>query len=175
VRAAFKEGLGEFVESRRPFVISVVAVLSLIGGLSCLLMAFLPFPGAFLGLTLRGWEKAVFYLASGALFTSAGIGLWRLQEWGRRLALAMQVVGLIQCVVFTVRPSLMTKYSAEINGAMGVAQPQMSPQFQNTMYVFTFGFSALLAIGIIAILHYYRGAFRPTAAPPQLGQTVAAS
>lgn len=165
VREAFAHVTGQVVESRRPLLISVVAVLSMIGGPSCLLMAFLPLPAAFLGLILHGWEKAAIYLVYGALLAAAGVGLWRLEEWGRRLAMAMQLIGLAQFVVYIVRPSLLTNYSAEIDRTMNVTQPQMPAQFQNMIYGVSFGFGILLLIAIVAILHHYRGAFGQSIGP----------
>ena len=35
------------------------------------------------------------------------------------------------------------------------------------MYAVTFGFSAILLIAIIVVLHHYRGAFRPPIEPVQ--------
>ena len=46
---------------------------------------------------------------------AAGVGLWRLEEWGRRLAIAMQAIGLVQYVVYM--SSLMTRYSEEMTGS----------------------------------------------------------
>jgi len=97
------------VENRRPILISVIAVLLMIGGVSCLLMAFLPLPLIFLGVLLHGWEKVAMCLAYGAVLAAAGVGLWQLKEWGRRLALGLQVLGLAQYVVYLVRPSLMAR------------------------------------------------------------------
>jgi uncharacterized membrane protein (DUF2068 family) len=167
VREGFAGAPGQIAESRRPLPISVVAAFSMLGGPSCALMAFLPLPAAFLGLTLHGWGKVAVYLVYAALLTAAGVGLWRLEEWGRRLALAMQVLGLAQFAIYIFHPSLMTAYTHEIDGAMGVTQPQMPAHFQNTMYAVMFGFSALLLLAIIGILIRYRGVFRqPTARPP---------
>jgi hypothetical protein len=42
------------------------------------------------------------------------------------------------------------------------------------MYAATFGFSALLILAIMAILHHYRGAFRPPILPDQTGPNIAA-
>ena len=119
VREAFAGGSGQLEVSRRPFLIAAVTVLLAFGGASCLLMAFLPFPGAFMGMMLHGWEKSVFYLAYGAVIAAAGIGLWQLKEWARRLAMVMQVFGLAQFVVYMARPSLLTNYSTEVNQAHG--------------------------------------------------------
>jgi hypothetical protein len=174
VRETFAGLPGQVAESRRPILISVVALFSLIGGLSCLLATLLPFPGAFLGFILHGWEKPAVYLTYAALLIAAGVGLWRLEEWGRRLALVLQVVWLAQNIVLIARPSLITKYSEEISKTMNVAQPQFPTHLQNTMYAATFGFSALLILAIMAILHHYRGAFRPPILPDQTGPNIAA-
>ena len=175
VRDVFAGVAGQAEQNRRPFLISLIAVFSLIGGPACLLMAFLPIPGAFLGLILHGWQKAALCLVYAALLTAAGVGLWRLQEWGRWLAIAMQFVGLAQYVVYLARPSLMAGYAAEVNKAMNVNQPQMPAQFQNTMYEISFGFGMLLLIAAVWILIHYRGAFRRPVAPPQIEPTASAS
>jgi len=133
VREVFAGAPGQVVESRRPLLISVIAVFSMIGGVSCLLMALLPFPGAFLGFILHGWERVAVYLVFAALMLAGGVGLWRLEEWGRRLALALQVVGLAQYAVFIVRPSLLTDYTAELNQTMNLAQPPMAAPFQTAL------------------------------------------
>jgi hypothetical protein len=81
---------------------------------------------------------------------------------------------LAQNIVLIARPSLITKYSEEISKTMNVAQPQFPTHLQNTMYAATFGFSALLILAIMAILHHYRGAFRPPILPDQTGPNIAA-
>jgi hypothetical protein len=155
------------VPSRRPILISVIAVLNLIGAAFCLPTAFLPIPAAFLGWTLHGWEKTVLYLTFSALTAAVGIGLWRLQQWGLRLALAMQAFGLLNCVVFLVRPSLFLRYNAEVQQSFNFPQQQLPEQFQSTLYVVSFGFSALLLLAIAAVLIYYRKAFEePDEIPP---------
>jgi len=172
VREAFAGLQGEIVESSRPILISVVAIVSLIGGPSCLLLAFLPLPASFLGLTLHGLGKVVLYLVYGMLLTAAGTGLWRLQEWARRLSQGMQLIGLAHLFLYIARPSLVTKYSEEIDRTLNLAQPQIPAQFQNTINAATFGFSALLLVAIMVILHHYRGVFgRPPVAPAQIEST----
>src|ERR1035438_1782838 len=117
----FNSALGQSVPSRRPFLVSAIAVLTMIGGPGCLLMALLPLPGAFLGLTLYGWQRALVFLVYAVLVTAAGVGLWRLEEWGRRLAMAMQLVGLAQFIVYLVRPSLMKHYSLRLAKSVGIS------------------------------------------------------
>jgi uncharacterized membrane protein (DUF2068 family) len=172
VRDIFAGLPGQAPESPRPLLISILAVLSLIGAGSCLLMTFIPFPGAFFGLILHGWEKAALYLVYAALMAAAGIGLWRLEEWGRRLALFMQALHLVQYVVYLVRPSLMLHVTAEINQSMHLPQAQPKLPVQHMLLSLSFGFGILFVIAIIAVLHHYRGAFARPSQPPQIEPTV---
>jgi hypothetical protein len=80
----------------------------------------------------------------------------------------MQVVGLAQLVLYIIRPSLITDYSAEVNQAMNVPQPQSPAQLQTMMYDVSFGFGALLFVAIVWILIHYRGVFRHPNAPAQI-------
>jgi hypothetical protein len=51
VRDVFAGAGGQIVESRRPFLIALLAVFNLIGAAGCVLMALLPLPLLFLGLS----------------------------------------------------------------------------------------------------------------------------
>jgi len=99
---------GTGAESRRPILISVVALFSLIGDSPVSWRHFCPFPehsrvhSAWLGET-----GGLLNLC--ALLIAAGVGLWRLEEWGRRLALVLQLSWLAQNIVLIARPSLITK------------------------------------------------------------------
>jgi uncharacterized membrane protein (DUF2068 family) len=168
VRDIFAGLPGQAPESPRPFLISVLAVLILIGAVSCLLFLFMPLPGVFFGLILHGWWKAAFYLVHAALLTAAGIGLWRLLEWGRLLTMALQVIGVVQYVVFLVHPSLYQRYTAEVNRIINPMQPQPQLPFQSLLHTVSFGIGILFLIAMIAVLHYYRGAFARPAEPPQI-------
>lgn len=168
VRGLFADAAGLPAHGRRPFLISTIAVLSLIGAATCLLVAILPMPGGFFGWILQGWGKVAVMLAWAALLAASGVGLWRLNELGRRLALAVQALGLTQYVVFLARPSLMTRYSDEVGRSMNLARAQqLPPQFQAIVYSASFGLGILVLLAIVAILHHYRRAFVPPAAPPQ--------
>jgi len=160
VRDAFTGEPGTVVESRRPILISVIAVLNMIGAVSCLLMVFLPMPGVLFGWMFDGWGKVALCLAFAALTASVGVGLWRLKEWGRLLALAMQAFGLMNTAVYLLRPELMLRYSAEIQQRLTPMQPQLPERFQTMIYSASFGFGILLCIAIAAILIYYRKAFQ---------------
>ncbi len=148
------------LSSPRPFLISVLAVLSMIGAGCCLLMALLPIPGAIFGLILYGWQKTALYLVCALLQAAIGTGLWRLREWGRLLAFGMMAIGVAQSLVYVLRPSLMLRYSAEMNQKLVPAQPQLPDRFQTMMYSTSFGVSLLICIAMAAILIYYRSAFQ---------------
>ena len=68
---------------------------------------------------LHGWHRAAVYLVFAALQAAVAIGLWRLREWGRRLALGVFAFGGVQAAVCLVRPSLLLRYIAELNQIMG--------------------------------------------------------
>jgi uncharacterized membrane protein (DUF2068 family) len=173
VREIFAGLPGQAPESPRPFLISIFAVLILIGAVSCLVMMFVPLPGVFFGLILHGWWKAAFYLVHALLLAAAGIGLWRLREWGRLLTMALQVIGVAQHVVYLVRPSLYLRYTAEVNQIINPMQQPPSPlQIQSLLHSVSFGIGILFLGAIIAVLHYYRGAFAGTNQPPQIESTV---
>lgn len=167
VRDAFTSATGQAWESRRPILISVLAVLNLIGAGCCLLMVFIPLPGALFGWILDGWGKAALYLVFAALTASAGVGLWRLKEWGRLLALGMQAFGLVNTAVYLLRPALMLRYNVEIQQRLTPMQPQLPERFQTMIYSVSFGFGVLLCIAIAAILIYYRKAFQRPIEPSQ--------
>jgi hypothetical protein len=168
VREAFTSASGTVVESRRPILISVLAVLNLIGAVSCVLLVFLPLPALIFGWVIDGWGKVAIYLVFAAVTASVGVGLWQLKEWGRLLAITMQAFGVVLCGAYLVRPSLMLRYSAEIQQRMTPMQQQMPQPFQTTMYSVSFGFAVLFYIAIIAVLIYYRKAFQRPAGQDQI-------
>jgi hypothetical protein len=158
VRSVFAGASGQIAESR-PVLISVFAVLSILGAPCCVAAAFIPVPALFFGTVIGGGEKIALFSAFALLELVIGIGLWRMAEWARRLALGFLALGAVNLIVYLVRPSLMLKNMAEVYRAMQVAQPQFAPHFQNILFAETFGLS-LVFIGAIAyMLHYYRGRF----------------
>ena len=158
-RAAFAGEAGELVESRRPLLISALAVLCLIGAVSCVLLMFMPLPGAFLGMIFRGWQKVALYLVFASVSGASGIGLWKLKEWARRLQLALLALGVVNYVVMMLRPGLMAAYQAEVQQKMYAGRPELAMPGRNAMYFVIFGASMLVMIGIAAVLHHYRERF----------------
>jgi uncharacterized membrane protein (DUF2068 family) len=173
VRELFASAAGEALQSRRPFPISLLAVFNLIGAASCLLMAFLPLPAVIFGLVLHGWQKAALYLVFAALQAAVGVGLWRLEEWGRKLALGFIAFGVVQAAVYLVRPALVLRYSAEVNQIMAPMPSPLPIEFQSMMYRTSFGLSALFCIAIAAVLVHYRAAFRQPIEPQQGSPAIA--
>jgi hypothetical protein len=167
VREVFAGAPGEAAESRRPFPISVIAVFSMIGAGCCVLAAIIPLPGALFGWILYGWGKVTLYLVLAGLEAAVGAGLWRLEEWGRRLTLGVIALGLANSVVYLVRPSLMLRYNEELYRTMNLSQPELPAQLQTMLPIGSFGFALLFSIAILAALIYYRGAFKPPIEPPQ--------
>lgn len=169
VRAAFADGTDEIAPSRRPFLISVLAVMNLIGVATSVLMAFLPLPGVIFGWMLHGWEKAAYYLVFAAVEAAVGVGLWQMKKWGYQLTLGLMGFGLIQSVVYLVRPSLVMRYTEEMKGIMGQMQSQsaLPAGFQTAMTSASFGFSVLFILAILAVVIHYRAAFdAPVELPP---------
>lgn len=172
-RAAFAGTMGDALESSRPFLISVIAVLSMIGAGGCLLMVFVPIPIPIFGLIVHGWGKAALFLAIAAVEAAVGIGLWRLEEWGRLLALGWMALSVIHTGVYIVFPSLMLRNTAAMQQIMNPMQTQQTAPLDPMIYDVSFGFSLLFVIAIMAVLIHYRAAFGRPSAPPQIESTTA--
>jgi uncharacterized membrane protein (DUF2068 family) len=172
VRAAFAGVVSDgvidtFVPSPRPLLISVIAVLNMVGVVTMIVWLLLPFPGAFIVWILQGWQKAAFALSYAAVLAATAYGLWQLKEWGRRLAILVQVVGLVQYTAFLLRPSVFAKYNEQVQTAMKMPQQyQQTAQFNQEMVIFSMSLGMLFLIAILITLHYYRGKFRATTEPP---------
>lgn len=168
VRIVFANGAGEDAQSRRPLILSAIAILMLLGAPACLLGVFIPVPGVLFGFPLRGWEKAVTYLVIAALQAAGGIGLWQMREWGRRLMMGILAFGAINCALYVAWPSLVVRYSEEISRSMNVpAQYQLPAHFQRMVSAGSSGVSLLFILAIVAVLHHYRARFEPPmSAPP---------
>jgi hypothetical protein len=174
VQDAFAVPGGAPAESRRPMLISVIAALCLIGALACLAMAFLPFPASMLGFTLHGVGKGVLYAVFAGLQAAVGIGLWRMEEWGRRLELALLGLGVVNCLVYMARPGLLARATREINQSMSVPPQPLTPHMQSILYRGTMLFSLLIIVAFMIPLIYYRRKFgrvdEPTEQAPLLVQ-----
>jgi hypothetical protein len=161
VRDAFNGALGVPLPGRRPILISVLAVLNLAGAPMCALMAIIPIPFAIFGVIVHGLAKTVILLVFALSVGIAGVGLWRLQEWGRRTTIALQGVGLINGLFFLFQPLVMQHYQEEVNRSMGITPTQvLPPQFQTNMQTASLALGMVMMLAVFAVLHYYRGAFK---------------
>jgi uncharacterized membrane protein (DUF2068 family) len=174
VREAFAQTPGRFLQERRPFVISIFAVLSLLGAAVGLLAAVVPLPAAFFGFVVHGSGRAAGYLIYAVLEGAAGFGLWRMEEWGRLVKLATVGLGVINCVIWLVLevmdPGRMLRYSAEFNRGLNLPpQPQLQGHFPTMFSAVILGLAILFMAAIMGVLHYYRGRFAGPAGPSDAG------
>jgi hypothetical protein len=169
VAEVFAGGAGGAVESRRPFLISVISVLSVVLVVFCLLAIFLPGPTILFGWVLRGWAKTALCLAFGAAWGAAGVGLWKLKEWGRRLALFSTGIGTAHSAYLLVFPSTFAKYQQEMQQTILPMQPGPMGPMQGTMMQIAFGFSVVWCLAIFWVLIHYRKAFQATVETPAAG------
>jgi hypothetical protein len=160
--AAMEGGTVEIVKSRRPVAITVLAVLELFGAACCALMAVLPIPGLLFGLMLDGWQKTAFFLLVAVVQAVVAVGLWRLAEWGRRVALVLMATGIAQCVFSMLRLSQLASFSTELNRRLGLPPSPLPARAQTVIFASSFGFSILFCMAIVAVLIYYRSAFEKT-------------
>jgi len=101
-------------EIRRPGLVTLLAILDLVGG------AFVAFVGvAVVAVAVASSDRsdvtvtllvATFYLALGLVQIATGIGLWRLRSWGRLLQIAMSCLGLLGIPCGTVISILILVY-----------------------------------------------------------------
>jgi uncharacterized membrane protein (DUF2068 family) len=167
VRETFAGVADTFIPGPRPLLISVIAVLNMVGVVTMIVWLLLPFPGAFIVWILQGWQKTVFALSYAVVLAATAYGLWHMKEWGRRLAIAVQVVGLVQYTAFLLRPSVFANYNAQVQTAMKMPQQyQQTAQFNQEMVIFSMCLGMLFLIAILFTLQYYRGKFRASEEPP---------
>lgn len=163
VRALFAGGVEPEAEGRRPILISVYAVLSLLGTALLIAMTFLPLPTVLFGVAFTGWKKAAIDLLCAGIDAAIGIGLWKMAEWARRLALGFLAVGGAMMVLYLARPSLIMRNDEAVRRAMGLTPTPLPGHVQTVMYAVIFGLSLLLMAAIAWMLHYYRGRFASAA------------
>lgn len=161
---AFAAGAASLQPSRRPLPVALLAAFNALGVFFCIPAAFLPMPAYFLGALLWGWKKALLYLIFAVATVAAAYGLWTLREWGRRLAIAWQILGAAQVLVCLFFPLWMVDGNQAMAESMGLPVPSSDPAFEKVMMSFGLSVSLLLLLATLWMLHYYRAAFQPLAA-----------
>ena len=170
IRTLFAAGEASLAEPRRPLLISVYAVLLLSGALCFPFIFIVKTPAVFFTVLLHGWARTALYGALCALNVVTGVGLWRLKEWARRLALVLLAYGFVQMLIYILRPALAEQVALETQRAMQL-QPA-PPPIPFTLNTVIFSFSLLFMAAIVWMLHAYRARFREsleaieTAPPP---------
>ena len=104
VRAEFGPGAAVDGPGGRPLSVSIIACLTLWGGVMCIVGMFFPFPGMVLGMVLTGWAARAFYLVFAAFEAWLGVGLLRLNPLSRVAAIAMFGYTILNSVLFAVLP-----------------------------------------------------------------------
>jgi type II secretory pathway pseudopilin PulG len=101
------------ISTARPTLVTVLAILHFVGGAFLLLAGAL---GLFVSASQTSSERAVSivlasaFLIFGALSLAAGIGLWKMREWGRVLQIILACIGLIGIPLGTIISILLLVY-----------------------------------------------------------------
>lgn len=101
------------ISMARPALVSVIAVFHFIGGGMMLLGAIAGFvteAGSTQSDRAFGMVLAVIFLLFGVLSLFAGIGLWKMREWGRTLQIVLACIGLLAIPLGTIISILLLVY-----------------------------------------------------------------
>ena len=151
-KAAFGSPFAELA-SRRPLSITVVAWLSFLGGVTCLIAALTRQPAFLFGVTFNGWTAAVIYAVFAALSIFIGKGLLDLREEARVLGIWWFGFSLLHMSLVTLVPPLRRRMLETPNEATPMA-------FDPGMLInVTFVVSAIIVAGSIWFLVRDRAAF----------------
>lgn len=173
VREGFPVGAGDVAPSRRPLLIAALAVLNGIGALSLLFTAFLPLPTFLFGIILQGWEKSLALLLYAVAIAASAYGLWTLREWGRRLTIALQGLGIVQSLFLVTQSQVFLRYRDQLNQSMGIARPKLDFSQMQPFYWGIASVSILFFAAVLFVLHHDRAAFKPEAATPSTSELTA--
>ena len=111
IRAQFPQPMGG---SRRPASITVIALLLLVGAVGTLLLPVFHVPIPVFGVMLSGWAAALITVLQGLLALVLGIGLLRLNESARKVAIGYLVYGILNILLFALLPGLDARVSASL-------------------------------------------------------------
>jgi hypothetical protein len=132
-KAAFVSPDAPAETSLRPISVSIIAWLSIIGGIFCLPMAIAGLPAFVFGVVLTGWSATLTYVVYAALATFLGFGLLRLDERARLASMGLYVLYAIHGLTVTLVPSMREKMR-KAQEAFGGRQPEgFDPQAFTTV------------------------------------------
>jgi hypothetical protein len=144
--------------SPRPLSITVIAWMSIIGGVSCVFAILTRSPAFLFGALFNGWIAGVIYAVFGALSLFIGKGLLDLREEARVLAIGWFGFSFVHGSLIMLVPSLRQRM---FELQRGIAQNQKTPiPFDQGMFLnVTFAFSLIVVASAIWFLIRDRAAF----------------
>jgi hypothetical protein len=155
-KAAFGSPFVE-VASRRPLSITVVAWVSILGGVPCLIAALTRQPAFLFGVTFNGLIAAVIYAIFAALLLFIGKGLLDLREEARVLGIWWFGFSLLHMNLVALVPPLRRRLLETQAAAANNATPMAFDP--GTLINVTFALSAMIVAGCIWFLVRNRAAF----------------
>jgi hypothetical protein len=145
----------------RPLGITILAILQFVSGGLWLLSALIALLIAMFGdvLASAGFVLTAVLLACSALFFAGGLGLWRLQSYGRTIQLVLAWIGLIVIpfgtiisiliLVYLFKPGVKVLFSGKAAGALTPEeQAQVAALGRDTTIVVV----AAVAVGFVMII-----------------------
>lgn len=136
--------------SPRPASITLIAVGLMVGAVVLMVMSLMSLVGSWptvlFGMLVTGWPAALVNMAMAVLSLVLGIGLWRLNETARKVAIGYFVCSILNLVLWVMLPGAETRIQASLNLVSVAANPPMSPE--HLRYSLTLG----TVVGILPLL-----------------------
>jgi hypothetical protein len=145
--------------SGRPLAVTLIGYWNVVGGVGTVLASFLGMPAFVLGAVIPGWAGSATYLFLGALTFYAGVGLLRLRESARVLAITLFGLTIVQTAIMFVSPAARTRMLAAQNAMAPDAAAQPMPFDPHQMALGFMGIAALIAVAMALLLVRAKGAF----------------
>ncbi len=114
-------------ETGRPLSVTFIALLFLFGAVQPLFYIGRGWPQTLLGLTVTGWAATAVALASAAIHLYCGIGLFRLQELVRKVAMGYLIYGVVSALLFIILPGAEGRFAESLAQLPpGIQAPKIS-------------------------------------------------
>jgi hypothetical protein len=172
VRAQFDPRLAaglEPIPPLRPVSITIIAVLMIVGAVSCLPGVFFALPAALPGVVATGIAAHLVFLVYAVTFGWAGIGLLRLDPRSRLVALGVMVFAVLNGVLIVILPGSQQRLMdamREMPWGLG-SVPMQYTEIQSVYLLLGTASGVLIYGAAIWFLIRHRSAFQ--SAPPPLG------
>jgi hypothetical protein len=155
-KAAFASAT--LARSVRPMSVTIIAWLTIIGGLTCLMGLFTRAPALLLGAAFTGWIAGIIYAMYAAFGVYIGRGLLELRDRERLLAIGWYALSLINVGAATFVPSARDRIFAA-QALLRQTNPAATPFDPGMIMNVAFGFSAVFAAVTIWLLVRERRVF----------------